>query len=471
MTWGGFLSRSLSLIIVLPLVLTRLTTAEIALWYLFSTIISLQSLVDMGFSPTFTRVIAYARGGVEAEDLDDLRKRKLLTIKAETNWETIERICSTMRVVYIRLTLISVPCLILLGSWSLTKPISATETPIIAWTAWGTILCVSTVSLLGNLYASYLRGLNQVALLGRWEIITSLGAIFTSFLVLLFNGGLLGLVLANQSWRVLNILRNRFLCRYLFEKRFKAFRWNNTDTHIMSAVWPSAWRSGLGALMSYGLVQLSGVMYAQFGSVSNVASYLLGLRFIQLISSFSQAPFYSKLPMLTTLRAQGEIQKLVYMAQRGMKLSYLSYALGFVGLGLFSKPLLQLIGSNADFPNSVLWSLMGLAVFIERYGAMHIQLYSITNHIIWHIANGISGSIYLILSLILFKYVEVYAFPIALLISYLSFYAWYCASYSYREYDLKFWIFERKTLLIPFAVMLSYSVCAFFPIFTLVKGL
>ena len=120
MTWGGVLSRSLSLIIVLPLVLTRLSTAEISLWYLLSTIIGLQNLVDMGFRHTFTRVISYARGGLKAEDLSALRDLKKVSTKtSKINWETVECICSTMRVVYMRLTLISVPCLLLFGTWSL----------------------------------------------------------------------------------------------------------------------------------------------------------------------------------------------------------------------------------------------------------------------------------------------------------------------------------------------------------------
>jgi hypothetical protein len=50
------------------------------------------------------------------------------------------------------------------------------------------------------------------------------------------------------------------------------------------------------------------------------------------------------------------------------------FALGFVFLGILGKPLLQFIGSNADFPYPVLWAIMGLAMFAERYGAMHIQL-------------------------------------------------------------------------------------------------
>jgi hypothetical protein len=72
MTWGSFATRSLSLIVVLPLVLNRLNTAEISLWYLFSTVIGLQLLADMGFSPTFSRVIAYGMGGLSTFEIKDL---------------------------------------------------------------------------------------------------------------------------------------------------------------------------------------------------------------------------------------------------------------------------------------------------------------------------------------------------------------------------------------------------------------
>ena len=67
-TWGSTATRSLSVILVLPLLLRLLTPAEIAVWYLLSTIMGLQSLADLGFAPTFTRLIAYAMGGVERID-------------------------------------------------------------------------------------------------------------------------------------------------------------------------------------------------------------------------------------------------------------------------------------------------------------------------------------------------------------------------------------------------------------------
>jgi len=456
MTWGSFATRSLSLIVVLPLVLNRLSTPEIALWYLFSTIIGLQLLVDVGFSPTFSRVIAYGMGGLNSFDLKDLRNIKQSASLAEANWETIETICSTMRAIYLRLAIISVFLLSTIGTWAMFRPISKMPDTRLGWIAWGVIVLASSFTLLGNSYSSYLQGLNQIALLRRWEILTSLGAIGTSIIVLLANGGILGLVIANQGWLILNILRNYWLCSKVEGSRFRNFTVRKIDTVVFDAVWPSAWRSGLGTFMGYGVVQLSGIIYAQFGTASGVASYLLALRLMQMISQFSQAPFYSKLPLLARLRSEGNLEKQLQVAKRGMTLAYWTYVSGFIGLGLLATPLLRLIGSNAEFVTPFLWGVMGLSMFAERYGAMHIQLYSITNHIIWHTANGVSGIIYLVVALALFKQIGVYAFPVGTLIGYLGFYCWYSAMHSYRAFGLKFWEFEKPIIIAPLLSILAF---------------
>jgi O-antigen/teichoic acid export membrane protein len=208
--------------------------------------------------------------------------------------------------------------------------------------------------------------------------------------------------------------------------------------------------------MGYGLVQISGVIYAQFGTTSGVASYLLALRLMQTISQFSQAPFYSKLPLLAKLRSEGNLEQQVKVAKRGMLLAYWTYVAGFIGLGVLATPLLKLIGGNAEFVSPLLWCIMGLSMFAERYGAMHIQLYSTTNHIIWHIANGVSGIIYLVVALALFKQIGVYAFPVGTFAGYFGFYCWYSAMHSYRAFGLNFWKFERSVMFIPLLIMLIY---------------
>ena len=462
MTWGSFSTRSLSLILVLPLVLNRLSTSEIALWYLFSTIIGLQLLADVGFSPTFSRVIAYGMGCLSIFAIKDLRNIEQPVSLAAPNWQTIENICSTMRAIYLRLTVISIFLLSTIGTLAMLRPISKMYDTRFGWIAWGVILLASSFTLLGNSYSSYLQGLNQIALLRRWEILTSLGAIGTSIVVLLAGGGLLGLVVANQGWLILNIWRNYWLCSKVEDSRFQKFTSKKIDTVVFEAVWPSAWRSGLGVFMGYGLVQLSGIIYAQSATASGLASYLLALRLMQTISQFSQAPFYSKLPLLAKLRSEGNLEQQVRVAKKGMTLAYWTYVAGFIGLGLLGTPLLRLIGSNAEFVTPLLWVVMGLSMFAERYGAMHIQLYSTTNHIIWHIANGVSGVVYVVVALALFKQVGVYAFPLGTLVGYLGFYCWYAAMHSCRAFRLNFWEFERSVMLIPLVTMLTFTMLTYF---------
>lgn len=453
MTYGSFFANALKLIVVLPLVLTRFNIEDIALWYIFATIINLQNLADIGFSPTFSRVIAYAMAGASANSISDYRKIIQKASRRIPNWETIENICAAMRKVYLILTLILIGFLLIVGTATLIRPISENPNPSAAWIAWGIILLTSSAVLHGNCYIAFLTGTNNIAILRRWEIYSAIGTALTSIAVLTAGGGLISLVCSQQIWVIINILRNRYLCNRVEDGRFKRFRTDNTNEYIMRAVWPSAWRSSLGIIMSYGVVQASGLIYAQLGSTPQVATYLIGLRMIQALSGFSKAPFYSKLPVLASLRALGAVSKQIAIAKRGMALSYWTYTFGFVLLGIFGTPLLRLIGSHADFPDSVLWALLGLAMFAERYGAMHIQLYSTTNHIIWHIANGTTGAIYLISSMILYPFVDVYAFPIGMIFGYIFFYCWYSASHSYGAFGLKFWQFEKSTFMAPLLVV------------------
>ena len=167
----------------------------------------------------------------------------------------------------------------------------------------------------------------------------------------------------------------------------------------MTVAWAPAWRSGLGISFSRGVLYASGLIYAQVAEAAALSTYLLAFRAIQLVTELSQAPFNSKIPLLARLRSEGRFSEQLRVARRSMRLTYWVYAAGFVGIGLSAAAILNAIGSRVEFADARLWSLLGLGFFVERYGAMHIQLYSTTNHIIWHVANGVTGAIYLVVSL------------------------------------------------------------------------
>jgi O-antigen/teichoic acid export membrane protein len=437
MSWLSVVARALSVLAVLPLMLKRFDAATVAVWYLLASLISLQQLADLGFAPTFVRVLAYARG--------------------EEAWDRLDRIWGSMHVVYARLTAASLVLFGVAGTISLVRPIAALPTPSEGWMSWGVVVLMFVVNMQGNAYAAYLQGMDRIALVKRWEAITSAAAALTGILVLALGGGLLALVVVHQAWSGLAVLRNWWLCRSIDDHRVRRFTSRGLDPKVMQTVWGSAIRSGVGVLLSRGVLLSSGLVYAQVADAAALAAYLLAFRVMQMLMDFANAPFYSKIPQMAAQYARGAIDSLGHTAERGMMLAYWSFVVGVVGVGIGAPWGLTLIQSNVQWVPSLLWAMLGIAYFIERFGAMHIQLYSITNHIIWHKANGISGALYVILSLVLLPRYGMYAFPVAIALGYAAFYSWYAPWHVYKTFSFDFWGMERRAALLPAAALGTYG--------------
>ena len=454
-TWLSYSTRALSLFVVLPLVLKNFSNGEVSLWYLFATIIGLQGLADMGFKTTFIRFISYAMGGAT-----DIGKKQVEASGTRSpNWPLVASIFSMMRYIYKRLTVVFMLLLVTIGSWAMNRPISLVEHQQEAWIAWGIIIVISAIKFYGTIYANYLEGLNQIALVRRWEALTSIGSIISSILALIFFKSLIALIIANQFWILINFYRDYRLSLIVEDESFTKLDLNVPFSKtFFQSVWQPAWRSGLSGLMSNGLASITSLIYAQIGSAASLASYLLALRLLAPSREVSMAPFYSKIPMFSRLRAMGDLKILIQKAQRGMMLSNLVFVTGCIVVGLLGNSLLRLIGSDVPFVNIDLWMLLTLAYFIHRYGAMHIQLYSTTNHIISHIADGVSGIIFIAVTLSLFGKYELYAIPVGMLSGYLGFYAWYAAYHSIRSLKVNFFRFEAKTITIPAMLLLAFYI-------------
>ena len=471
-TWASFGVRSLSLVIILPLVLRRFTPEEMTLWQVFATLIGLQILADLGFGTTFARLIAYAMGGASSLCHGEMAA-PLAASKNEPNWALMGRISSTMRAIYRRLSLLLLACLLFVGTWFVAQPISATNasrdncfTGIFThveqgWLAWAFVVLTSVVTLCYNGYSAYLQGTNHIALLRRWETFFGLGTIISCWGVLLMNGGVLGLVATNQLWALASIWRNRSISGKVGGGRWGGFPSPVINDDVFAAAWPQAWRSAMGMFATTGFVIFSGLIYAQTGDSVAIASYLLGLRLVQTVNQLAQAPFYSKVPLLTQLWTQGNADGMRMLAERGMSLAFWSFVVPFIVLGVFGPSLLALIGSQTPFPNPGLWLLLGFAFYIERYGAMHLQWYSITGDIRWHVANGITGCLFCAIAAVLYPLIDVYALPLAMLLGYIGFYSWYSARYTYRTFHLHWPKYDINTAGWPSVLMIAFAIYSF----------
>ena len=457
-TWASFTVRTLSLVIVLPLVLRFFSPAETALWQVFMVLISLQMLADLGFNGVFTRLVAYAMGG--ATELGT--NRQAVGKDAAPNWAMVGRLVGTMRCIYGRLAWGLGGLLAVGGTVALLNRVEAlgVSAQPEAWLAWLLVLVTTVLGFRANACVALLQGVNQVALLRRWETLFGLGSIVSSVVVLALEGGFFALVAANQAWVAFAAWRNWQLARRSLAGQMAAFPGATMDREVWAAAWGPAWRAGVGIVMSFGAVQLSSLIYAQGADATAIATYLLALRLMQAISQISQAPFYSKLPILARLWAQDNAPEMVRLAGRGMAVAYWAFVGPVVFLGFAGPGLLAAIGSQIPFPDARLWSLLGLAMLAERYGAMHLQLYSTTNHIVWHIANGVSGAIFLSLAAVAYPALGVLAFPVGLLAANLGFYGWYSATHSHRTFRLAWPIFDLRTAGGPALCLMIYLIYA-----------
>jgi hypothetical protein len=456
MTWGSFLVRSISLIVLLPLILTRLDPIDVAVWYLFATVITLQMLVDLGFTPTFTRIVAYGYTGLTCQQLAHVESMSKEERREEPNWDTVSQVYATMKVVYRLLSLLVLLLGATLGSWAVARLIGESASPSTAWFAWAVLLVTTVFSFYGNVYAALLQGLNKVALVQRWRMATGVASTLSAVAVLAVGGQLLELVIAQQLWIVVNIFVNRHLVNRVLDAEAESVAPSKLNADVWDVVWKPAWRSGLGVAANVGLIQLSGVFYSQVAAPNEVARYLIGLQLVRFLSNFSQVPFYSVLPRFAAMYASGNIDKLRADVQAAMLKVYWLFVCGLVVGDMFGSFFFDLIGSNIQFPEKEIWWLLGFGLLFERFGAMHLQVFSLSNKIVWHIANGMAGAVMLIVGIGLYPTVGVVAFPWAILIAYSCVYSPYCSTRSYRIFGTSCYVFERKIFAPPLIMGLLY---------------
>lgn len=458
-TWASFFSKAIYGIVLLPIVTTKLTKAEISIWLLLSVFAGLQMLGDLGFGATFSRAFSHAYGGASKILIHKSNNgaKKIEDIKSdEPNWSLIQKLYSTTSYLYFILSIILVIVIGIIGYFSLQIPVGSLLNKNEGWISFAIILIGVFISFNGSKYRLFLQGINKVALLQRNQAIVSTLTIIIASIVVLQTKSLIALIFIQQLGLIVLVILLRFLSKkYYVNKKTSNSTDNKIDINLIKSIFPIAWRSWIGILMSYGLAQVSGIIIAQYGNPGQTSSYLLSIKLLDTIKHFAKAPFYSKIPYMNQLFIRNDRLKLLKLAFQRMNISLLIQVI-FTGIiMLFGNYILNTIGSNVYLVNKNILVILMVGYFFERYGALHIQLLSLSNNIIWHIANGVTGILFVIFSYLLLHLLSdpSLAFSIALLASYLCFYSWYSSYRSYGFYKMNFVKTEYQTTLKPAIVM------------------
>lgn len=447
MTWGNLGIRLIGHIILLPLILKNFSVEEVNLWLLFNSIIFFHSVVDFGFTPTFVRIIAYnsANSKISSnnQDLDFFKKISL------------SEIIGAMKKIYQNMSLILFFLLISVGTFSMIIPISNLTNQVHGWISWIFVMCSTIITFRGGMYAAYLRGINQIAIQQKWQFYAGFIIIICSIISILINASLLLLVSITTIGYMLSFIFNKKLARRYTPDE----GWSNIinyNKEIFNKIWPSVWKSGLGVLFSYLSMQGIGILYAQITISKNSASFLLAQKVIRTITTFTNPIFYNKIPLLAKSYSENKYEKLLNIAKINIFKANWLLAISIIFIGLIIDKLLISINSNTKFVSHEIWILLGIAILLERIGAMHLQIYSVNNDIVWHKANGITGILIFILFPFFYYKYGMIGLPLSFLVSNLFFYMPYCLNKNYKHFKLNFIKFDFSRSFIPIATLIIF---------------
>ena len=449
-TWMSLAVRMGGMLILLPLVLASFTVETVLVWQLQASILTMLVWIDFGLTPTFARFFALARGRATFGQLRQ-GANTVICVGDDRKIE-VPTLIGTLVVINTIMALLGVVLVALVGTWAIRNPILNLNLPYVGWIAWGLTLAGVPLMIMNGVNSSIIIGANKITTLRRIEILVGLCQVISNCLVMLIISNLAILAASNIFWTGVGFVTNRFFA--LQAMRAEGWERGRPQWDYVQLAWATCWRSGVGILLSTGLIQGSGMVIPHLTSTEAAAGYLLILRLVTLASQISQAPFYSRLPAMTKSFAEGDRASTIQMAEIGMSSSFWTLTICLLGMLFAVPPFLVFLGSSVQMPDQTIAILMSFAFFAERYGAMHMHLYTLSNHVIWHVVNGLTGTIAVIVCVTIWPAMNVLSIPIGLFFAYSFFLCPTISSMTFKFFQLTRLQFEWRTTFFPFLALL-----------------
>jgi O-antigen/teichoic acid export membrane protein len=440
LSWTSLGIRLLGNSFLIILISVRFTVDETAVWLMLITINNVFIAADLGISPLFARMFSYALGGATIYDMAGRigsRDTPAEPAGKDANWPLIRDLFSQQRLF---LTGLSIFILIVggaIGTWSLYPRIEAMQNPIEGVAAWIVVLISSAFILSGKCYADYLMGTDRVALQKKWETVFSAIAMVLALGSMLVIHNLLALSVVYFVTPMVVVFVHRHFAFTLNEGKLRSnSHFWHVDREVWSILWPQGWRIALGIFFSQVVLNYSSLVLARGVDAARAAQLLFSLRFVRILDNFSTTPFYVYIPRMSRLRFEGRQREFWKIAERGMLVSLMVLTIPGILIAIAAPPFLHAVHSKVDLVSPPVWLLLVLGTVIQRYGALHIQLVTLTNKIVWHTATISWGAVFIALLVGGLHWMTPdVAYAVALLVSTAAIYTPYCLSHSYPHLD------------------------------------
>ncbi|MGH7975916.1 MAG: hypothetical protein ACREC8_04570 [Limisphaerales bacterium] len=422
--------RLISGVVLLPLVLRELSTADLGMYYVLLSLIALAPIIDFGFGPTIGRFIGYAMGG--AKTLQAQGVFKSAEVVASPNYTLLWQLLLTTRTLY---RYIAIGVFIVMGIWGtyvVELRIGETSSELITRLAWGITLVATVSDIYWNWWNTYLLGMNEVRSAARIGLLAMLVRLVVAGGLLLGGAGLLSVPIASlvssAIWRCLA----RMKCLALLKNQPRPEKIDIKEN--LRILWPNSWRLGVQFMSGYLTINANtAICLAAFGLVAN-AKYGLSVQLMNIAADMAAIWTSTRWPLIAQFQSRHEplsIQRVLWPRYWLLNITFLILAGGVVFCG---PTLLQLFGSGKEMLPAPWLQVLMPYVFLNMQFTMWGTLIATGNRLplLWPTVATNVLSLVLSLALVHFTTLGLGALVLGPLLAGLIFNYWYWPPFAAR---------------------------------------
>lgn len=345
-----FLTTAIN-IILLPFILKNLSSAEMGLWYVFTSFGSLAVLIDFGFSTTISRNVTFVWCGAKEISKEGFTKNPE---NLEPNYYLLFKLIRTSKTIYLILASVVFIGLSTIGTLFINESAKdqiAQSDYMIAW-------IIYFLSVVINIYYAYwvplLKGIGAIKESNQVVVISKLIQLLLTIIGLYMG---YGLIAVSAAYFVGNLVM-RLVAIFLFSKyenvNYNLVKFKQTKIPIKEkkdlflAVWPNAYKQGLISLSNFIQKRASTLISSAYFGLEMASAVGLTQQIFDIIMSVGNALFNTYIPSMSYERVNGNLKKLKSYYLKATGLSGYIILVGGIAAVFISPYLLDLINSETN---------------------------------------------------------------------------------------------------------------------------
>jgi hypothetical protein len=409
---------------ILPIILIKFNSPEVALWFFLQTLIGFGLLADSGFGSNLTRAVSYFKAG--SKDIVE-KDVKVELIGINPNYIGLNNLYYTSKLIYNVLSFISVGILFFVGFWTTKNLISLTTDSRVGLSSFYIVIVTCFIQIFNIRQISFLTGLGHVVLLKRVDSLFGILKFISLLVLLLLVPRLDYLFIAIL---IIQLLKN-IIIKLIVKKRLITLgvelKRSKFNVKIFKQIWKPTWKTSLMNISAYLINFSSSLVIVQITNASIIVDFLFTQRIFNFITNISINPFYSKIPHLASLFVKDRREDLFKTFSVYHGLSILVYSIGAIATLFFGNYILDTFieNSSARLISTPLLLIFIVTLLLELNHSIFAGLYLITNDVPFVIPSIVSGVTIFLLSYFGVPYFGLEAVILTPFIVQLCFNNWY----------------------------------------------